>query len=92
MTKFEVKHSLTAGGDGWPTAEELIEILKSIPGKAKPDIRRHDSQREGTSWSMEAQWDEATQREWQASGPPPVVYPPGVRSVRGQSSKGGWDK
>jgi len=64
MAKFEVKHSLKTGGDGWPTAEELIEVLKAMPPKAKPDFRRHDSQREGTSWSLTAEWDEATQQGW----------------------------
>jgi hypothetical protein len=82
MADFEVKHSMRAGGDGWPTAEELIGILKALPPKAKPDFRRHDSQREGTSWTLTAEWDEATQQAWK---PPAIQYPPGARGPKDES-------
>jgi hypothetical protein len=57
--EYEMKQSMKAGGDGWPTAEELIAVLRTLPPHAKPDFRRHDSQREGTSWTLTAEWDVA---------------------------------
>jgi hypothetical protein len=95
--KFEVKHTIKTGGDGWPTAEELIEVLRHMPPTVKPDFRRHDSQMEGTSWTLTAEWDEATQQGWKPphshancrcgsidTKQPPLT--PGVRAPRG------WDK
>lgn len=76
---INVKHSMTAGGDGWPTAEELISVLQNMPPKAKPKLQLHDSQREGSSWSLTAEWDEAIQQAWKPGGK--LNYPPGVRGA-----------
>lgn len=79
---LNVKHIMNAGGAGWPTAEELIAVLHHMPPKAKPKLQLHDSQREGSSWSLTAEWDEATQQAWKPS--PTLNYPPGVRARPGK--------
>lgn len=49
--------NVTASGNGPLTADALRAVLASgVPGQAVVTVRVHDSQRDGLSWAVAAEW------------------------------------
>lgn len=76
-----IKHTASAGGAGSITGEDLLAFASVIPPQATVDVSSYSDQREGTTWSMSASWDDATHKAWQGAQAPTLHYPPGVRSA-----------